>query len=272
MPVRRLGLHSNRTAASVLTLLLASTVAAQETPAPTPARRGQIDLTQRQSRHSANLPTGHATSLRGNWALSQDTVLNAELLSEKKFGAQGGVAAAGATQNLDPDWFVSASLTRGWGGPNWARTRLDGAVSRKWGADRQLVTTLGAYRSNFDASRSDRGVRVSANYYVNHFVVLEGGVSVNSSHPGKVRSQMPYLAVTLGTEGLQFLTLRASRGSEAYQSVGTSAQLVDFDSQSLSLDWRYWLAPDWGMTLHAERYLNPSYRRTTVGGGLFLQM
>ena len=263
--------RSLRTAATVLPLLLlASLAVAQESTAK--ARRGQIDLTQRQSRHSANLPTGHATSLRGNWALSQDTVLNAELLSEKKFGAQGGVAAAGATQNLDPDWFVSASLTRGWGGPNWARTRLDGAVSRKWGADRQLVTTLGAYRSNFDASRSDRGVRVSANYYVNHFVVLEGGVSVNSSHPGKVRSQMPYLAVTLGTEGLQFLTLRASRGREAYQSVGTSAQLVDFDSQSLSLDWRYWLAPDWGMTLHAERYLNPSYRRTTVGGGLFLQM
>ena len=262
-----------RTAVSVLALLLlASTVAAQETPAPAPARRGQIDLTQRQSRHSANLPSGHATSLRGNWALGQDTVLNAELLSEKKFGASGGVAAVGATQNLNPDWFVSASLTRGWGGPNWARHRMDGAVSRKWGADRQLVTTLGLYRANFDAGRSDRGVRVSANYYLNHFAVLEGGVTVNSSHPGKVRSQMPYLAVTLGTEGLQLLSLRASRGSEAYQSVGSAAQLVDFDSQSLSLDWRYWLAPDWGMTLHAERYLNPSYRRTTVGGGLFLQL
>jgi YaiO family outer membrane protein len=198
-----------RTTASVLLLLLAGTAAAQEATAP--ARRGQIDLTQRQSRHSANLPSGHATSLRGNWALSQDTVLNAELLSEKKFDARGGVAAIGATQNLDADWFVSASLTRGWGGPNWARHRLDGAVSRKWGADRQLVTTLGLYRANFDAGRSDRGVRVSANYYLNHFAVLEGGATFNSSHPGKVRSQMPYLAVTLGTEGLQFLTLRASQ-------------------------------------------------------------
>jgi YaiO family outer membrane protein len=266
MPRQRL---CTRAAAPVL-LLLAGTVAAQEAPAP--ARRGQIDLTQRQSRHSANLPSGHATSLRGNWALSQDTVLNAELLSEKKFDARGGVAAVGATQTLDPDWFVSASLTRGWGGPNWARSRIDAAVSRKWGDQRQFVTTLGAYRANFDAGRSDRGVRVSANYYLNHFVVLEGGTTFNSSHPGKVRSQMPYLAVTLGTEGLQSLAMRASHGSEAYQSVGSAAQLVDFDSQSLSVDWRYWLAPDWGMSLHAERYLNPSYRRTTVGGGLFLQL
>ncbi|WP_293995221.1 YaiO family outer membrane beta-barrel protein [Sphaerotilus sp.] len=262
-------------------LLLAGLASAEETPAPAteppvqataPARRGQLELTQRQSRYSSGLPAGQATHLRGHWALSQDTVLNAELLSEKKFDARGGVAAVGATQNLDPDWFVSASLTRGWGGPNWARTRVDGAVSRKWGADRQLVTTLGLYRANFDASRSDRGLRVSANYYLNHFAVLEGGATFNTSHPGKVRSQMPYLALTLGTEGLQFLTLRASRGSEAYQSVGTAAQLVDFDSQAYSVDWRYWLAPDWGMALHAERYLNPSYRRTTVGGGLFLQL
>ena len=35
-------------------------------------------------------------------------------------------------------------------------------MSRKWGANRQLVTTLGGYRANFDAGRSDRGLRVSA--------------------------------------------------------------------------------------------------------------
>ena len=249
-----------------------ATPAPTPTPAAPPARRGQIELTQQQSRNSASLPSGRATSLRGSWALSQDTVLNAELLAEKKFGANGGAAVVGATRNLNEDWFASASITRGWGGPNWARNRLDASVSRKWGANRQLVTTLGGYRANFDAGRSDRGLRVSANYYLNHCVVLEGGATFNTSHPGKVRSQMPYLAVTLGKEGLQYLSLRVSRGSEAYQSVGAGAQLVDFDSQTFALDWRYWLAPDWGVTVHAERYLNPSYHRTTVGGGLFLQM
>ena len=33
--------------------------------------------------------------------------------------------------------------------------------------ERQFVTTLGGYRANFDAGRSDRGLRVSANYYLN---------------------------------------------------------------------------------------------------------
>lgn len=257
----------------LLAALLGSIAQAQAQAPETPAaRRGQVEITQRESRLSAGLPAGHATSVRGNWALGQDTVLNAELLSERKFDARGGVAAIGATQTLDADWFASASLSRGWGGPNWARTRIDGSVSRKWGSRQALVTTLGAYRGNFDAGRSDRGLRVSANYYLNHFVVFEAGTTFNSSHPGQVRSRMPWLAVTLGTEGLQYLSLRVSRGSEAYQSLGTAAQLVDFDSQSISLDWRYWLAPDWGMSLHAERYLNPNYRRTTLGGGLFLQL
>jgi YaiO family outer membrane protein len=270
---------STRLPLLLIPLLLAGLAPAQAeesaaTPAspPTAKRRVQIDLTTQHSRHNASLPSGRATSLRGNWALSQDTVLNAELLSERKFDADGGLAAVGATQNLDADWFVSGALTRGWGGPNWARNRIDAAVSRKWGASRQVVTTLGAYRANFDAGRSDRGLRVSANYYVNHFVVFEAGATFNTSHPGKVRSQRPYLAVTLGTEGLQYLSLRASRGSEAYQSVGAGAQLVDFNSESLVLDWRYWMAPDWGVSVHAERYLNPSYSRTTLGGGLFLQM
>jgi YaiO family outer membrane protein len=253
----------------LLAALLCHAAQADETP---PVRRGQIELGRQDSRYNANLPSGHATHLRGHWALGQDTVLNAELLSERKFDADGGLAAVGATRDLDADWFASATLGRGWGGPNWARHRIDASVSRKWGASRQFVTTLGGYRANFDAGRSDRGLRVSANYYLHHFVVFEGGVAFNTSHPGRVRSQMPYLAVTLGTPGLQLLSLRASRGSEAYQSVGTGAQLVDFDSQSFSLDWRTWLAPDWGVTVHAERYLNPGYSRTTVGGGLFLQL
>lgn len=255
---------------SVLPVLVTGLAVAQGTPAP--AHRGQIDLSQRHSRHSAGLSNGQATRLHGHWALGQDTVLSAELLSERKFDARGGVAAIGATQTLDADWSIGASLGRGWGGPNWARTRIDGSVSRKWGERRQWVTTLGAYSSHFDAGRSDRGLRVSANYYLNHFVVLEGGAGFNTSHPGKVGSQMPYLAVTLGRDGLQYLSLRVSRGSEAYQSLGSAAQLVDFDSQSISLDWRTWLAPDWGVSLHAERYLNPNHRRTTVGGGLFLQL
>jgi YaiO family outer membrane protein len=262
---------SIRLGALALATLLGAPAGAQTAQAPSPTK-STLELTADTSRLNANLPRGQATHARGSWALGSETIVNAELLAERKFGDHGGVVSAGVTQTLDPDWFVSGALAGGWGGPNWARSRVDASVSRKWGAQRQLVTTLGGYYSRFDAGRSDRGLRVSANFYINHFAVFEGGATINRSNPGSVRSVMPYMALTLGQEGLQYLSLRVARGSEAYQSVGSAAQLVDFDSQTYSLDWRYWIGPEWGLLLHAERYLNPSYHRTTLGGGLFMQM
>jgi YaiO family outer membrane protein len=243
--------------------------AAAQSPAPS---RTTLELSTDGSRLSAGLPRGQATRARGSWALGSDTIVSAELLSERKFDARGGVVAAGVTQTLDPDWFVSATLAGGWGGPNWARQRVDLAASRKWGAERRLVTTLAGYHGRFDAGRSDSGLRVSANYYFNHFAVFEAGATFNRSNPGRVRSTMPYAALTLGTEGLQYVSLRVARGSEAWQVLGGSTEIQDFDSQTYSLDWRWWVGPAWGVLLRAERYLNPSYHRTTVGGGVFMQM
>lgn len=101
--------------------------------------------------------------------------------------------------------------------------------------------------------------------------VLEGGIVFNVSDPGSVNSRMPYAAVTLGREGAQYISLRVASGSEAYQAIGTQAQLVDFDSTSVALNWRKWLGPRWGLSAQAEYYRNPTYKRRTLGGGLFVQ-
>lgn len=235
-------------------------------------RRASVELTGSQSELSAGLPRGTAANLRANWSTRPGTLLAAELLAEKKFGETGGVAGLGITQDFSEAWFGSATLLGGWGGPNWARQRVDASVSRKWGLRRQFVTTLGGYRARYDGSRSDTGLRVSANYYVNEFVVLEAGSSFNRSQPGGVRSRMPYLAATLGREGQQYLSLRVARGSEAWQALGAGSQLVDFHSSTVGLDWRWWVDPGWGLLLRAEHYSNPTYRRSTLGGGLFMQM
>jgi len=234
--------------------------------------RDTLELGGSASRLSAGLPDGQSTHLRGSWALGQETVVNAELMQERKFGERGGIAAAGVTRTLDEDWFVSGALAGGWGGPNWNRSRIDGAVSRKWGAERRWVTTLGGYHARFDAGRSDSGLRISVNYYANHFAVFELGATLNRSRPGNVHSTMPWLAVSLGEEGRQSLALRVAHGREAWLVMGDTALPVDFASTTLGADWRWWLAPDWGVVLRAERYLNPSYRRTTLGGGVFMQM
>lgn len=256
---------------AALMLALTGTATMAQTTAPA-ARVATVELTTNASNHTAGLQRGRGYNLRGNWALSQDTILNADLLTETKFGSSGGVTAVGVTQTINPDWYVAGTASWGRGGPNWIRNRVDGAVSRKWGANRNVVTTLGLYQSHTDGGVADRGLRVSVNYYMNNFVVFEGGASYNRTTPSGNKSYLPYFAVTLGQEGLQYLTLRASRGFEGVQNIGDGTTLGNYLTQTYSVDWRYWMSADWGVILRAERYLNPTYDRTTLGGGLFLQM
>lgn len=229
------------------------------------------DLSTTQSHLSAGLPDGKAVSLRANWLLPEGGNVLAELLDERKFGEHGQVLAVAATRVFSPDWFATGTVALGNGGPNWADARGDVQLSTKWLSQRQLVTSAALYHAVFEGKRSDSGLRLSAAWYLSLPVVLEAGVTLNRSQPGRVASHMPYASATWGRNGQQYISLRASAGTEAYQALGAAAQLVNFKSRSTSINWRYWLAPQWGLTAQAEQYHNPTYQRRTFGVGLFAQ-
>ncbi len=224
-----------------------------------------------QSRLSAGLPDGEALAVRASVALPAGSNLLAELVQERKFGERGGTLALAYTGVFAPDWFATGTLVAGQGGPNWAKWRADLQVSTKWLDQRQLVTSGALYHAVFDGSRSDSGLRLSAAWYLPAPAVVEAGVTFNQSQPGSVNSHMPYAALTLGREGQQYLSLRVSSGTEAYQALGVAAQLVNFRSRSVAATWRRWIGPQWGITAQAEHYRNPTYQRQTLGLGLFAQ-
>ncbi len=261
---QRLCLHT--LLAGVAVLGAAAAMAQAEAPKPV-----TIELLATQGQLSAGLPDQKALNLRGTWLLAGGDVARVELLDEKKFGSHGGIAAAGYTMVLSPDWLVSGNLAFGHGGVNWANARLDVELARKWGEQRNWVTRAASYAAVYDGKRSDRGVRLGVAAYLPQAVVLEAGVALNTSEPGAVRSHMPFVSATYGHEGVQYLSLRLASGSEAYQAIGTGLQLVDFNSHSVALNWRRWLGTRWGFTAQAERYANPSYHRNTLGAGLFVQ-
>ncbi|HMX12316.1 MAG TPA: YaiO family outer membrane beta-barrel protein [Burkholderiaceae bacterium] len=233
-------------------------------------QRASIELVGSQSRLSAGLPNGSAANLRATWSPRGGTLLAAEAMSEKKFGESGGLAGLGVTQDFDERWYGSLTGLGGWGGVNWASQRLDASLARKWGARQQLVTTLGGYRARFGGGRSDSGLRLSATHYTSESLVFDAGIAFNRSQPGAVHSRMPWLAGTYGREGWQYLSLRVAHGSEAWQPLTSGTQIVDFDSTTVSLDWRRWIEPSWGFVLRAEHYRNPSYHRNTLGAGVFM--
>lgn len=229
------------------------------------------DIQTTQSRLSAGLPDGKTVAVRANVALPGGASLQSELLQERKFGEQGGTWGLAYTDFFTPDWFATGTLVAGQGGANWANVRADLQVSTKWLDQRQLVTSGALYHAVYDNNRSDTGLRLAAVWYLPLPAVLETGVTFNRSQPGNVNSDMPYASVTFGQEGQQYLSLRISNGTEAYQALGAAAQLVNFHSRSVAATWRRWIGPQWGFTAQAEHYRNPVYQRQTLGVGLFAQ-
>lgn len=240
------------------------------TPAAEPLRFTAFASGNR-SALSAGLPDGEAVNLRGVWSMKSGDTLIADLLDERKFGVHGGVLALAYARVLSPDWYAIGTVAGGHGGPNWARGRVDGQLSRKWLAGRQLVTSAALYHASFDNNRSDDGLRLAATWYTELPAVFEVGTAINVSRPGKVRSQMPYASATFGREGAWYLSARVSSGREAYQAIGADQQLVNFHSDSVGLGGRFWLGRGWGVTAQAEHYRNPTYQRNTLGVGLFAQ-
>ncbi len=255
-------------AAPLLLALLAGLAAA---PAGAQAAPLTVELIASQGHLTAGQPDAQALNLRATWLRPGGDVLRGELLSEDKFSKRGGVAAVGYTAVLSPDWVAAGTLALGTGGPNWANQRVDLELSRSWGDSRSWVTRFALYKAWFDDRRSDRGLRGALVAYLPGSLVLEAGSAFNLSEPGAVRSAMPFASATLGRDGEQYLSLRVARGSEAYLSTVFGPQPVKFDSHSVGLNWRRWVGPQWGFILQAEQYGNPSYRRMTLGAGLFSQ-
>jgi YaiO family outer membrane protein len=271
-PTRPSEAHARARARAAVLLgaaLCCSGAGAQTQPEAPPPRT--LELTLSQGRLTANLPNARAVNLRGTWALPGGDVAGFEVLDETKFGAHGGVLAGYLTANFAPDLYGTATLALGHGGPNWAQRRLDLDVAVKWGAAQSIVTHLAVMGAGYDNARSDGGLRASVVAYLPASVVVEGGVLFNVSNPGAVQSRMPYASLTWGREGVQYVSLRLSSGTEAYQALGANQQLVDFHSSSQSLGWRRWVDRHWGFVLSAEQYRNPTYQRRTVGAGLLVQ-
>jgi YaiO family outer membrane protein len=220
---------------------------------------------------SGSLPNAEALNLRFTYDFDSGDVLRAEVLDERKFSSRGGLAGLSYTRVLSPDWMVAGTVLAGHGGIHWPTLRVDVELSRKWTEKRNVVTRAALYRAQFDNHRSDRGLRLALVGYLPASVVLEGGVIFNVSDPGSVHSRMPFFSATYGQAGVQYFSLRAGRGSEAYQAIGAGQQLVDFKSRSVGANWRRWIDRQWGFVVEAEHYHNPSYERTTLGAGVFAQ-
>jgi len=213
----------------------------------------------------------------GHWAggyarsvLTQgNNIWNAEVNGQHEFGDAGNYLAAGDTYNFNSDWYASLTAGSSVGGFFWPRYRADGFLNKKWLARKQLITTFGfGYYAAKDVHR-DHSFYVGSTYYFTKPWILEEGIRFNVSNPGSVFSPAGFVAVTQGRNQQHYITVRAGFGTEAYQLIGPTAVLTDFESQTFTVTWRQWVGKNWGVNLVGDFYHSPFYVRGGSSLGFF---
>lgn len=246
---------------------LAPTPPVSDAVSETPAFR-MLELSTSPQSLSNGYGHWRDVTLRGTYGMAGH-VLQGELAVMRRFGEQGTFAGISDTVTFNEDWFGSLAVGAGDGAFYLPRFRADAMLYRKWLAQRQLVTSVGlGYYDALDG-HTDRSLLLGAAYYFDEPWVVEGGVRLNRSNPGSVRTSQRFVAVTWGRDKQDRVTVRHGWGGEGYLATGPTTQLVNFNSHETSLAWRHWVTPRTGFLLGANRYSNPLYRRTGLTVGVF---
>jgi YaiO family outer membrane protein len=205
----------------------------------------------------------HAVYDHGN------NVWNAELNAQHEFGDAGAYFAVGDTHTFNANWYGSLTVGSSAGGFFWPRFRTDGFINRKWMGRKQLITTAGfGYYAAKDVHR-DRTFFVGSTYYFEKPWIVEGGMYFNLSSPGAAFAPAGFVAVTQGRNKHQYVVARVGFGEEAYQLIGPTVSLNQFQSQTLTLTWRKWIGTNWGFNFVGDYYHNPFYNRGGSSFGFF---
>ncbi len=198
-----------------------------------------------------------------------NSVWNAEVNGQHEFNDAGVYVGVGDTYTFNSDWYGALTVGSSVGGFFWPRFRTDGFINKKWLGRKQWITTFGVgYYSAKDVHR-DTSFFLGTTYYFDKPWVVEEGVYLNLSDPGKVFSPAGFVAVTQGREKHHYVTVRAGLGVEAYQLIGPTTSLDDFQSQTLTITVRKWMGENWGFNFVADYYHNPYYMRGGSTLGIF---
>jgi YaiO family outer membrane protein len=231
--------------------------------------RGTIDVGGEYQRLTPDLGTWKAFYIRGVFLQDAHNTWNAEITRRAEFGDQGTYFTASDTHILNEDWYMSLAAGASAGGFFLPQYRIDAAMNKKWRKQRNLVTSLGYMHAKAKDVHRDDMIEFGAAYYWQRPWTLEGAVHLNISHPGPALSESQFIALTRGRDRKHLVTLRVEFGTEAYQLVGPSTVLTQFQSQAVSLTWRQWTKGPWGFNVMPEYYHSPAYHRGGITLGIF---
>ena len=199
----------------------------------------------------------------GNWTggyvrgviTQKNNIWSAEINGQHEFGDAGVYFGAGDTYNFTPIgtahslWAPALEAFSG-----LVSGRTDSLTKSGGAAGSCHYLRFGYYRRQRH-HRDDRFFVGSASYFKKPWI-LEEGFRFNISNPGSVFSPAGFIAVTQGRNQQHYITIRAGLRKEAYRLIGPTSAITDFHSQTLTITWRQWVGPRWGINVVTDYYHN----------------
>lgn len=257
--------RSGRVLACVAAWLLMTLAA----PAPAEQPRTQLEAGGLYYDLDRGFAPTYGAYWRGRHTPNQKNQWFGEVVQQSRFDDAGTYGGLGHVHTFNDRWYAQGSVGTSNGGFFWPTVRADASVSRKWLADRRLVTTVGLNYFDAKDAHSDAGLNLEALYYTRSPWLFQVGTTINRSNPGAVISNALYGAVTYLRPQQHAFSLRLGGGTQAYQVLTADRFQVDVDFYEVRATWKQWVGTGWGVNIAAAGYQSSAYDQQGVEIGIF---
>jgi len=227
--------------------------------------RGALELASGDGHMTHGYGHARSTSLHG-MAVTSAGVVQGELTQQSRFGFSGNYGNVSLTHDFSEDYYSTVAVGTG-NSPLFPSWRVDATGYRKFGKERQYVAGIGGYYAKGNESaRSDRGLLLTGIAYFTDLVV-EGGVRLNWADPGTILGPSQYIAATFGNDDRRAIIVRYEHAKETYKVLPGGPALVNFKSNTASVQWRQRITRDGLLLAGLEYYQSPLYDRLSFNLG-----
>lgn len=192
----------------------------------------------------------------------------------KEFGQAGTFFGLTNIHDFNEDWYTSFSIGKSDRSDILQSYSFNFTAFRKFLDKRQLIGSLGVQKYWWRTHNQNLYLIPGFVYYFESPWIVEGGVELQQSMPGNIKTAYPFIVLTQGKENEHYFIARFAWGREGYQPVvSNDIGNVKFKSHVLTVTWRNWVDKNWGINLSAEAYRAASaYNRNGVSVGLFFNI
>jgi YaiO family outer membrane protein len=186
----------------------------------------------------------------------------------QQFGDTGQIFDGGIDRDLTNTWAGGLSIS-GSSAFFLPRIAVDVSASKHWFERKKFVTTFsGSYVRWQDVNRDYRW-GLGATYHFERPWGVDAGVNIDLSTPTNRFTETQYVGVTYGSAKKRMVGLRSDFGRIAYQIIGPTTSISNFESYGVSLQLRQWVSGSSGFFVGGSYSYNSVYRSEGITMGFF---